>query len=268
MTEDKLNSKKWYTHGWGLVVAILFFPYFLIWYAWAESKWSKNVRIMVTVAVSVVMLPFIISVATAEPENIDSTPQAQVAEQRKDVEQAKEEAPKETFSDKVLALIKSGKAYDSGSYVKGDIPQGEYAFVSFEGSGKYYSEEDSAGNIVDNENFDSFGYVYVHNVGNITNSGVLIPIKSLELLNSKGAKDVYEKLNSVKDYTESGIYKVGTDINPGTYVIQSVGDAYAEVGSGPVGNSDIVDNNNFKGRYSVTVAEGQYLKISRAQIQK
>lgn len=33
--------------------------------------------------------------------------------------------------------------------------------------------------------------------------------------------------------------------------------------TGPVGSSDIVDNDNFNGRASVNVRDGQYLTISR-----
>lgn len=65
--QPKSNQKKeWYKHGWGLVVAILFFPYFLVWYAWAKSKWSQGVKIAVTAIVAIVMLPIIIGIATTD----------------------------------------------------------------------------------------------------------------------------------------------------------------------------------------------------------
>src|SRR5699024_7869410 len=38
---------------------------------------------------------------------------------------------------KLLNLIDEGLAFDTGSYIKGDIPAGEYAFISFDGSGSY-----------------------------------------------------------------------------------------------------------------------------------
>src|SRR5690349_6616762 len=129
MSENNAKSRKWYKHGWGLVAAILFFPYFLIWYAWAESKWSKGVKVGVTVITSIIMLPIIIGVATAEPE--PSQPPASSNQKVEKKETVKKETPKESFSDKLLGLISSKKAFDSGSYVKGDIPKGEYAFVSF-----------------------------------------------------------------------------------------------------------------------------------------
>lgn len=179
---------------------------------------------------------------------------------------AKEQSPKEKLFDGIKKLMDSKQAFDTGSYVKGEIPVGDYAFVAFDGGGKYYSEEDSAGNIVDNENFDSFGYVYVHSVGNLETRGVLINVNAFGTLGVKGAKEIYEKLNSADGYKGSAWYKVGTDIEPGQYTIESLGQAYVAVMTGPVGNSDIVDNNNFNGKYSVSVNAGQYLKISRGEI--
>lgn len=184
------------------------------------------------------------------------------------VEEPVELTPKEELLIKIMSLVEAGKAYDTGSYVKGDIPVGEYAFVSFGGSGQYYSEEDLSGNIIDNENFDSFGYVYVHGVGNITTAGALISIDAFKDLGVSSAIKIFETLNETSDYKDSGWYKVGVDIEPGTYVIESIGEAYVAVMDGPVGKSEIVDNNNFSGKYSVSVSEGQYLKVSRGSITK
>lgn len=169
---------------------------------------------------------------------------------------------------KISDLIDKGLAFDTGSYIKGDIPKGEYAFIKFNGSGSYYSEEDASDNIIDNENFDSFGYVKVHEAGNLTTRGVLISISAFDTLGVSGAKEIYEILNEQKDYNQGGWYKVGTDIEAGTYVIESIGSAYYAIMTGPVGNSDIVNNDNFNGKKQVTVSNGQYLKVSRATITK
>ena len=67
--------------------------------------------------------------------------------------EAEEEAkstPQQEMYTKIMELIDSKQAFDSGTYIKGDIPAGDYAFITFEGSGQYYSEEDAAGNIIDN----------------------------------------------------------------------------------------------------------------------
>lgn len=170
---------------------------------------------------------------------------------------------------KIVALIKEKEAYDTGSYIKDDVAADEYAFVRFSGSGSYYSEEDESGSIIDNENFNSFGYVKVLGVGNIETRGVLIKTSAFEKLGVSSAKQIYEILNSKTDYNQAGYYKVGVDIEAGRYIVESLGGSgYYSINSGPVGNSDIVDNDNFNGRASINVSNGQYIEISRAQIIK
>ncbi len=241
---------------------------------WEKSKeqWKampKGVKTTLKVVGAIIVL--IVLIGIFSPSDETSQNNSQASETSQTAQETKNEEPepktaKEIMFDKVLGLMDSKEAFDTGSYVKGDIPKGEYAFVPFDGSGKYYSEEDSAGNIIDNENFDSFGYVYVQGAGNIQTQGVLIKVGAFKELGVKSAKEIYEKLNDVKDYKDSAMYKVGTDIAPGTYTIESYGEAYVEVMSGPVGNSDIVDNEIFNGKHSVSVSAGQYLKVSKGKL--
>lgn len=198
-------------------------------------------------------------------DNSQASNVSQVTQETKK-EEPKPKTAKEIMLEKVNELISSKEAFDAGSYIKGDIPIGEYAFIPFEGSGKYYSEEDSAGNIIDNENFDSFGYVYVQGAGNLQTRGVLIKVSAFEKLGVKSAKEIYEQLNDVTAYKDSAMYKVGVDIAPGSYTVESYGQGYVEVMSGPVSKSDIVDNEIFNGKYSVSVSAGQYLKVSKAKL--
>lgn len=181
---------------------------------------------------------------------------------------SKELTESEKISLKILDLFEQKLAFDSGDYIKGDIPAGEYAFVKFSESGSYYCEKDAAGNIIDNENFDSFGYVKVHAIGNLTNYGILINTSAFEQLGVTGAKQIYELLNNQTNYNQAGYYKVGVDIEPGQYVIESFGSGYWAIMTGPVSASDIVDNDNFNGKASVTLRNGQYITISRATITK
>ena len=198
---------------------------------------------------------------------IEETERTEVIVEGNDEETEVEElTAREQMIQDVVNLIDEGLAFDAGSYIKGDIPKGDYVFVTFDGSGKYYSEEDASGDIVDNENFSSFGYVYVHEVGNIETRGVLIKLEALERLEVSGAKELYEIMNELEDYSDAGWYKVGVDIEPGEYIFESHGSGYVAVMSGPVGNSSIINNKNFNGRYSINVQDGQYLVISRATI--
>ena len=201
------------------------------------------------------------AVTTEETEDTASAEEVEV-----ETEEVVEATPQTEMFDKVIGLIKEGLAYDTGSYIKGDIPQGEYVFSTFDGASQYYAEKDASGNIIDNENFDSFGYVQVHEAGNIETQGVLISIDALDKLEVSGAKELYGVLNRQEDYWDAGYYKVGKDIEPGEYVIESYGEGYVSVETGPVGNSNIVMNENFNGKYAVNVQEGQYLKVSRAKI--
>lgn len=196
----------------------------------------------------------------------------ETTEEIEEVEEVEEEIKYEDLTPEgkiiynIFELMDEGRVFDAGSYIPGDIPEGEYIFSKFDGSGQYYAEKELNGNIIDNENFDSFGYVYVHGVGNIETGGVLISVDDLDEIEASGAKEIYEILNSTTSYKDSGYYKVGVDIDPGEYVIESVGRGYVAVMSGPVGNSDIVNNENIDGRFAVSVQEGQYLKVSGAAI--
>jgi|GEM_PF-1985505 len=235
---------------------------------WAEmpSEQKRTLKIIGIILVILILVGIIGSLGASENTPKDSSTQQTDRTTSEQKEVAKEKTPKEKIQDDILSLISSKQAYDSGSYIKGDIPKGEYAFIPIDGNGKYYSEEDEAGNIVDNENFDSFGYVYIHGVGNISTQGVLIPIASFAGLGATGAKDIYEKLNDTSGYSSAAMYKVGVDLEPGQYTLESIGSGYAAVLTGPVGNNDIVDNENFNGRHSVSVQNGQYLSITRAKI--
>lgn len=87
------TKKEWYKHGWGLVAAILLLPFFIIWYAWAKSNWSKNVKIGVTVA-SVIF----IGVAVGSSPKTEQTSQQPVQQTQAKQEEQKQEpqTPKPT----------------------------------------------------------------------------------------------------------------------------------------------------------------------------
>lgn len=191
------------------------------------------------------------------------------SDEHEESEEPVELTESEKMTINIISLMDEKLAFDTGSYIKGDVPAGDYAFVKFSGSGSYYSEEDAAGNIIDNENFDSFGYVRVHEAGNLTTRGVLVSVNAFERLEVSGAKELYEILNEQTDYNQSGYYKVGTDIEPVTYVIESLGSsAYYAIMGGPIGDGEIIRNDNFNGRVQITISNGQYLTFSRAKITK
>lgn len=206
---------------------------------------------------------------SAAQETIFDAGGADSAEQKEHTQQPKEQvslSPRDEMREKLNTMISNGSAYAAEDYIKGDVPAGEYVFMPTTLSYGYYSEEDGAGNILDNENFDSFGYVQVHSTGNLTTDGGLVPVGSLSQLGVNGAKELFETLHEKSNYSEAGYYKAGVDIPAGNYVLESYGEAYVSVLSGPVGSSEIIDNDIFNGKYSVSLADGQYLSFSRAKI--
>lgn len=205
-------------------------------------------------------------------ENYDNSSYNSKSYEKEPSKDEKQEIREYSESEKMIIaisdLISKGLAFDTGNYIQGDIPAGEYAFIKFNGSGSYYCEKDAGDNIIDNENFDSFGYVYVHSAGNLETRGVLISISAFDELGVSGAKEIYEILNEKNNYNQGGYYKVGYDIEPGNYIVESYGRGYWAIMSGPVSSSDIVDNDNFNGRTSINLANGQYLDLSTATITK
>lgn len=66
---------------------------------------------------------------------------------------------------------------------------------------------------------------------------------------------------------QAGMFKVGKDIQPGEYKVTSEGMGYIQVSSDSThGLHSIVTNDNFEGDKYITVADGQYLKLTRAKI--
>jgi hypothetical protein len=160
-------------------------------------------------------------------------------------------------------LVSAGQAFEPGSYAKGTIPKGEYAYV---GTSEGYFEEGLNGQIIDNENFPSFGYVFVHGIGDVKTDGYLFSSAALSKLGYTSASDVYRSLTKQETYNFSGTYKVGADLPAGEYVIESAGKAYVSVNSGPLGNSEIVWNDNFNGTKSANLTNGQYIELNNASI--
>jgi len=147
-----------------------------------SDRTKKTLKIIGGIFIFIVIIALFTPTETeTNQNNEDASQSAQVVDEVSEPEPEPKSAQEKMLAS-INGLIDSGSAFDTGSYVKGDIPKGEYAFVTFDGSGQYYSEEDSAGNIIDNENFDSFGYVYVQGVGNIKSDGVLIKVSSFKKL--------------------------------------------------------------------------------------
>lgn len=224
-----------------------------------KDKPVNSKKRIIAGAVAVLVFISIIGAVSGQSTPTDSQGQTET-------QSVSELSPKDKMRKQLNQMVSNDTIFGPGSYAKGDIPVGEYVFMPMSDNGSYYSEEDEAGNIIDNENFDSFGYVYVHGAGNISVKGALIPLSTLNQLDADSPREIYGLLRDKDNYMDSGYYKIGTDLPSGEYTIQSYGEGYVEVASGPVGNSQIVDNEIVNGSHSVVVTDGQYLKVSRGFI--
>lgn len=45
------EKKAWYNHWWGVTLAVLTWPVFLVWHTWAKSGWPKLVKVSMTALV-------------------------------------------------------------------------------------------------------------------------------------------------------------------------------------------------------------------------
>lgn len=185
-----------------------------------------------------------------------------VQHSREPTAQAEQQAiPKE--NEKLNSLKARKLVFVPGTYAKGTIPKGEYIFISENGG--YYSEERN-GQILDNANLSSFGYVYNHAVGDVTTQGILVSQEGLKEMGFPSAKSLYESVTKQENYNFSGSYKVGIDIPAGSYTIESAGEAYVEINRGPIGNGEILSNANFNGTKLVNLRNGQYITLQKATI--
>lgn len=152
-------------------------------------------------------------------------------------------------------------SYSDGMYKVGtDIPAGEYLIIPTS-SGYYQVSSDSTGtldSIVANDNFTGSRYLTV-------SDGQYLTLTRCKAYSAQYISDGTLKNNNFSN----GMYKVGVDIAAGEYKVTATGDGYFEVDSSSSGTLDaIVSNKNFTGDAYVTVSDGQYLKLSRAALNK
>ncbi len=86
----------------------------------------------------------------------------------------------------------------------------------------------------------------------------------------KVADEITERVAEEIDTTpwiKAGMYKAGTDIQAGEYVIYAESMAYYQVSNDSTGSLDsIVSNDNFSGNRYITVTDGQYIEITNAKM--
>ena len=150
----------------------------------------------------------------------------------------------------------------AGTYKIGvDLPAGEYVFFA-KGMGYIEVASDSTGSlegIISNDNVSGHTYITV-------NDGEYLKLRSGEAYAVADAPSVVPTDGIYKD----GTYIVGKDIPAGEYKVtvnSNIGMGYIEVSSDSRGalNSIITNDNLMEDSY-ITVQDGQYLKLSGAEI--
>lgn len=91
------SKKEWYQTCWGIIIAILFLPIFIVWYVWAKSKLSQVWKIIITVVIGIMFISALAnepkSSTTTKPLMSTPTPKAEETktEESKPAEQPKAE---------------------------------------------------------------------------------------------------------------------------------------------------------------------------------
>lgn len=150
---------------------------------------------------------------------------------------------------------------EPGMYKIGtDLDAGTYLIF---GSGYMELSKDSTGeieSIITNDNYINTRYIAVKN-------GEYFEFSDGKAYRVKDAPEI----SNNGEVLDEGMYRVGRDLEPGEYKVESLTDdeysGYYEVCNGSRGSIDsIVTNDNFSGTKYITVSDGQYLKLSGCQL--
>jgi hypothetical protein len=157
-----------------------------------------------------------------------------------------------------LSAPRASAAWSSeGRYLVGtDIPAGLYYIEATNGFGFYEVASDSSGSfesIITNDIFSTWSF---------------IEVKDGEFLYFERAKAAPSSDIVPITARGDGIYRVGYDIPPGTYTLQSTTAylAYAAVLKSTRGSGNIIENELFEGQYSISAQIGEFLEVSNAEI--
>lgn len=152
--------------------------------------------------------------------------------------------------------------YYSGNYKIGvDMPAGTYVAYATSGFGGYMciSKDSNQKNIIKNDIFDEQIYLTV-------SDGQYLELSSCHAVSAESAPpaepDGFGCLSE-------GLYKVGFDLPAGEYKAVATSDSggYLAIYDAPLGVGKIVSNDIFDNSRYVTVRKGQYLYLSRAEVQ-
>ncbi|MCL1949552.1 MAG: hypothetical protein FWF59_07465 [Turicibacter sp.] len=153
---------------------------------------------------------------------------------------------------------------DNFLLVGADIPAGDYFIKADENTHGYVMlAKDNSGSldaVITNKNFRTHSFLTVK-------EGEYLIVKRATLFEAGQAVVPTFMDGTLGD----GVYRVGIDIPAGTYLVKATSNVagYYQVATDSRGtSSNIVSNSNFTEEISITLDEGQYLTLTRAQIIK
>lgn len=113
----------------------------------------------------------------------------------------------------------------------------------------------------DKDTARDYNYTKIHSNAKSQTEEVVRENSEENIAEQEGTKNL-DSEGSSSSYS-SGMYKIGTDMPAGEYLITATSDfAYMQVASDSSGELDsIITNDNFSNRIYITVAEGQYLQF-------
>lgn len=114
---NKTEQKEWYKSTWGIIVAILFLPIFIIWYVWVKTDIHQGWKIAITAIIGIM---FISAVAQQPKKTTTATKPSPV----KTTSRVTTPAPVAQIVFDVSSLI--GKNIDEVKQVLGQPTDGEY----------------------------------------------------------------------------------------------------------------------------------------------
>lgn len=108
--EPKKDSleKEWYKNGWGILVALIFLPFFAIWYVWAKTSWGEAQKSIVTTIIVIVMIAMAGGESQTDTKTTVPAPEQPTAQQTetKATDEQKPEPVKATPEPEVTDPIK------------------------------------------------------------------------------------------------------------------------------------------------------------------
>lgn len=66
------QNKPWYKKWWGIILAIIIWPFFLTWFTWSKTKWRKLAKVGATLAISIASLISLSVMAAGQPQPVDT----------------------------------------------------------------------------------------------------------------------------------------------------------------------------------------------------